>query len=427
MKVLIISHVPLTTRNNMGKTLLSLFSEFENDELCQMYIYPTVPDVDCCSSYYRVTDKDALKNLLFGEPGGEIAPKLIGETSTLFEEPKDEKIYRNRKNKSALRRLLRDVLWKLTKWNNSRLKSWLDREKPDCIFVAPGVAKFLYDFALQISKDRSIPIVSYVCDEYYFVEKTESAIERLRITLLQSKIRQLMHASDRLVVISEELRSAYSKEFGVEAETLMTGAGVPIRSNPKASSMPQDIRYFGNIRCNRFVSLREIGKELDAINQELGTNYRLRIYTAEKDPGILDTFKEINSVEICGFLTGKAFQEAFESSSLLLHAEAFDDKSVDFVQHSVSTKIADSLASGIPLLAYGPKHISSMQHLMRNACAFLATGREELREVILTAFTDTSMGNFLAKNGLEAARKYHDGKKVSLRLKHILQEVSGKE
>ena len=39
MKVLIISHLPVATQNNMGKTFLSLFSAFEREELCQMYIY----------------------------------------------------------------------------------------------------------------------------------------------------------------------------------------------------------------------------------------------------------------------------------------------------------------------------------------------------------------------------------------------------
>ena len=64
MKVLIISHTSLNTHNNMGKTLSTLFSSFDRSELCQLYIYPMMPDVDQCDSYYRVTDKDVLKGLL---------------------------------------------------------------------------------------------------------------------------------------------------------------------------------------------------------------------------------------------------------------------------------------------------------------------------------------------------------------------------
>ena len=61
MKVLIISHNPITDYNNMGKTFLSLFSEFSREELCHFYIYPTIPNVKKCQSCYRVTDKECVK------------------------------------------------------------------------------------------------------------------------------------------------------------------------------------------------------------------------------------------------------------------------------------------------------------------------------------------------------------------------------
>ncbi len=59
MKVLLLSHNPVTTYNNMGKTFLSLFSAFRPEELCQLYLYPAVPDTACCGSYYRFTDREA--------------------------------------------------------------------------------------------------------------------------------------------------------------------------------------------------------------------------------------------------------------------------------------------------------------------------------------------------------------------------------
>ena len=38
MKILIISHPSLNTHNNMGKTMLSLFTSFDKEELCQLVI-----------------------------------------------------------------------------------------------------------------------------------------------------------------------------------------------------------------------------------------------------------------------------------------------------------------------------------------------------------------------------------------------------
>ena len=426
MKVLIISHVPVTTQNNMGKTFLSLFSVFEQQELCQLYIYPAIPDVDRCSSYYRVTDKDVLRSLLLKKPGGELDKRLIRENSGMYEHARDEGFYRSRKNKSALRRILRDLLWCVSRWDNDRLDAWLDREKPDCIFVAPGVAKFLYNIALRISRKRKIPIVSYICDEYYFVREPETALDRLRLRLLQGKIRQLMKASSHLVAISEELRNAYADTFGVAATTLMTGTEMEASRDTSNAKAPGEICYFGNIRCNRFLSLAEIGKTLDEINREKGTDVKLKIYSAEKNNDILNVFSGIRSVELGGFVTGDDFRERFRSAELLLHTEAFDDASADFVKHSMSTKIADSLASGIPLLAYGPEQITSMRYLIRNECALTAVCRQELKQMLLTALLDGEQRKKCAENARMAAERYHNGEENSRRLKKILADAAGK-
>lgn len=425
MKVLIISHNPVSGQSNMGKTFLSLFSRFDSSELCQLYIYPTVPNVQSCGSFFRITDKQVLKSILqLKRPGGEIRPEQIRADQASYEKASDESLYRNRKNKSAARRLLRDAMWSFSRWYSPKLKAWLDREAPDCVFVAPGVAKFIHNFALQISKDRKIPIVTYICDEYYFVKEPDSGLDKLRLKLLKGKIESLMEKTDHLVAISQELKSEYSEEFHVAATQLLTGAAFETAREPKVTENPRVISYFGNIRCNRFVSLGQIGKVLDEINQDQGTDYALHIFTAEKDPEILASLEQYESVHIRGFVTSDAFLQALRSAQLLLHVEAFDEASIDFVKHSVSTKIADSLASGVPFLAYGPECISSMQHLMRHDCAITATSPEKLREMLVTALTDREARYRVAEKGLQVAREYHNSDKNSEKLKAILAEVS---
>lgn len=424
MKVLIISHLPMATQNNMGKTFLSLFSGFKKSELCQLYIYPSFPDVDRCSSYYRVTDKEVLSSVLKGKtPGGEIEKSFISESQGLYEKAEDKSFYRNKKNKSAARRLLRNAIWRLGRWYNKNLENWLEKEKPDCIFVAPGAATFIHDIAMGISKKRNIPIITYICDEYYFVSEPSGILEKTRLCLLKSKIKELMKKSSGLAVICDELKQDYEKEFGITAKTIMTGTSYPISESIKVLENPKTICYFGNIRCNRYVSLGEIGKALDSINEKYKTDYVLKIYTSEKDPEIIGSFGGIKSVELCGFVTGKEFEKAFYASDILLHTEAFDKDSMDFVQHSVSTKIADSLGSGILLFAYGPENISSMQHLIRNNCAMVASSKEELEEMLIKAFSDHDERKKVAEKALETAKIYHDSENSGKMLREFFKET----
>lgn len=424
MKILLITHNPMSSQNNMGKTFLSLFSQFEKQELCQLYIYPSYPNVDACSAYYRMTDKEAMKSFfLRGKIGGPVPAEKICREQGAFERAEDEGLYRSRKNKRPLRRLLRDTLWLGANWRHEKLDAWLREQAPTCIFVAPGVAKFLYNFALYISQRLQIPIVTYVCDEYYFVKEPAWGLDRRRLRLLKEKIDTLMAKSSHLVVICQELKAAYEAHFGLPTSVLMTGA-TREPAEPRLTESPTTISYFGNIRCNRFVSLGQIGRQLDVINREQGTQYTLKIYTAEKDPEILDSLRQYTSIQLCGFVTGEAFDAAMAEAEMLLHVEAFDEASMDFVQHSVSTKIADSLASGIPLLAYGPGSISSMEHLLRHDCALTAVSEAELRSMLETAFRDGAAREKVVRNGLDVAARCHDSKRNSHELRQILLRLS---
>lgn len=424
MKILLITHNPICTGNNMGKTFLSLFSAFRKAELCQLYVHPTIPDVDTCQSCYRITDRQVLKALPFGSPGGEVSEEQIRhqialrEAGTLPSPPK-------RGGAGAGKRLLRDTMWRVSRWYSKDLRAWLDREKPTCIFLAPGYAKFIYDIALKIAGDYELPIVTYICDDYYFVEKPKGWLNRMQLSALQKKTDRLMEKTSRLVAISQEIREAYENRFGVTGEVLMTGANV----SPQIAvgGEIRNICYFGNLSAGRHASLAQIGKALDAFNSAHGMDVALRIYTADDDPERLAVFEGIAAVQLPGFVSGQAYEEAFAAADMLVHTESFDEKDMDLVKHSVSTKIADSLASGVPLLAYGPDSIASMKHLIRNGSAVTATSEEELVSALQTALLQPEKRAAVVEKALQTAAQYHDKEKNSAKLRAIFTEVEGKQ
>ena len=423
MKILIVSHNPMSTYNGMGKTIYTFFSAFEHTELCQFYIFPSYPDVDICQSYYRVTDKDILKSLFsFKIPGGKVPREKIGGEAAVFEVPNDEKIYRNKKNKLPFRIILRDAMWKCAHWYNSRLKRWLKEECPDCIFLAPGGSKFIYDVALKIAKVQKIPIVTYIADEYYFVSPDKGMLGKLQLHSLQKKIRKTLIQSAHVITISREFEDLYHAVFNCKTTTIMTGSDYPLPTNPRVNSPLRRVSYFGNIAYNRYVSLSEIGWALDEINDEQGTSFMLEIYSAENDEQAMRIFEGIRSIRWNGFVSGAKFKEKFLSADILLHVEAFDQRSMDQVKHSVSTKIADSLSSGIPLIAYGPESISSMKHLIRNNCALVATSRSELKAMLETALLQDEERIRVVENALRTAAEYHDKHKNSTKLRMIFAE-----
>lgn len=426
MKVLIISHNPLCTYNGMGKTLASLFSAFRKEELCQLYIYPSYPDLDLCSSYYRITDKDVLRGLVhFEEPGAVVEKAIISPKQTPFESVQDENLYHNARNKTPVRRLARDEIWRLSHWYGKHLRSWLDQEAPDIVFAAPGSACFLYDIAMKIAQDRRIPIVAYLCDEFYFVQPAKQLSGKLQQLLLKRKIEAFLAKTTLLVTISEELKSVYSEYFRVPCQILMTGSTMQMIETDASNHTANHLSYFGNVRSERYRTLRIIGDALDQLGKERGFRYYLDIYSFESDPKILRILTESESIRMHGFLQGREFQETFCAAELLLHVESFDPQMVDKVKHSVSTKIADSLASGIPLLAYGPAGLSSIEHLRRNSCAFVCTETEQLRETLDTAMNDLEARKEVSDRARITAATFHDPAINSKQLYDSLIRIGG--
>lgn len=421
MKVLIISHNCFSTYTNMGKTFCSLFSRFPKEELCQLYIYPSMPDVDVCGSYYRVTDKEVLKALpLLRAPGGALdMDALEFGNSQAFEDPADAAVYKNKSNTTPAVRLLRDTMWKLSRWDSPALRRWVEQEKPTCIFLAPGYAKFIYDIALKLSREYRLPLVTYICDDYYFVKEPGTPLGDLQLSLLRRKTDRLMGNSCHLVAICQEIQDCYQDRFGIPASVIMTGSELEPHPPQPRNGNGVVLSYLGNIRLNRSRSLAAIGRELDRLSGVF-----LDIYTAEQDPDILKEFEGIRSIRLRGYVSGEAFRQVFENSDFLVHAEAFDEDTVDLVKHSVSTKIADCLASGVPLVAYGPGGIASMEHLRRNGCAFTATSPEELGPMLEAALGDPSARDRVLENARRTALKFHDQQANSQRLYELLRQVS---
>ena len=425
MKVLIISHNPISTTNNNGKTMRTLFSSFNEEELCQLYITPTLPDVDVCKSYFRITDKDILKSFIkFKVDGQEVFYSEYNSTiKGQYETENDEKLYRNPKNKLPFRMLLRDVMWSLSKWYNKKLVNWIKEQNPTHIFLVPGPSKFLYNIALKVSKKFNLPIISYICDDYYFVKKPKTLLGQIHQRKLNKKIELLMSKTSKLITICDEINSEYSTYFNVPAVTVMTGNSIKIEDHPKNQREVKTIVYMGNIRCNRYTSLVDIGKILDLINSENKTDVQLKIFTAEKDESILKNFYGISSIKLCGFVSGEEYLKEFRTADIHLHVEAFDDESIDLVKHSISTKIADCLASGTCLFAYGPGQVASISYLKRYNVAHVCTDICKLKDALSNVIFNSNLREKCVINALNIARENHDIIKVGNRVFETISNI----
>ena len=186
------------------------------------------------------------------------------------------------------------------------------------------------------------------------------------------------------MTICPELAARYHESFGAEVTDVMTCPPFAVHpyTEPGRDALHRCLTYMGNLGCGRGQPLLELGQTLDALNRQEGTDFTLEIYTDHKYPELLERLAACPAIRMHGFVTGKAYQAALTAPMPLSMWEAFDEENRDRVRYSVSTKIIESLASGRPLLAYGPEDVASMAYLRRNGCAALASSMQELPAAI---------------------------------------------
>ena len=389
----------------MGKTLMSLFSEFKKEDLMQLYFHPAIPTVDCCDNYYRITDRDAINSILKRGSCGKTVSADIRRGCEIKTEQESGKI----KNKSFFMRRIRDLLWEISAWKSAGLKKWLLEGSPDIAFFASGDAVFSQKIARWVSKFLDIPLVTYVCDEYYFYHK--GLLKRV----LTKNIAKTIKSSERVIAICEDLGKIYFETFGTEYDAVMTGSSFEAGSLEKKKC--EEISYIGNTALNRWKSLIDIADVLDDLNRGNSWNYKL-VYYGSKNCELE------NKIEYGGFLNVEGIAQAMSKSCMLVHVETFDKEYIPRLEYSVSTKIADSLASGSCMLAYGPGKLASMKHLVRNNCCVFAENKADLKRELGKIFLDEQEIAKKEANALETARKFHDSKTNSLKLRKILEELA---
>lgn len=423
MRVLIVSHNAFGKINNMGKTLLSYFSDFQPEEIAQFYIYSEVPaDDSVCRNYYRFTDRDALKSLIPFCSCGRVfrQDEMRSESSgSEVDSGVTGAVYQIGQKRTAGVFVARNTLWKLARWETKQLWNWVDDFAPDVIFFASGDYSFAYDIALAVADHTGKPLVVLCVDDFYLYNRNEkTALGRMTHRRFMKTVRRTMERARELYVITESMKREYEKLFGKPCRVLHTPAEkkeVPVQAQCQIS-------YIGNLALKRHQQLIEMGQALKDLGAP-GCPEMIDVYSGECDPEILKTLTEENGIRFHGMISPEEVLDVMGRSMAVIHTESFDADMIQLVRFSVSTKIAESLMYGPCLIAYGPEGVASMDYLEENGAAYVISSPDELAEGLRKILTDAALRERIVKNARVLAQKNHNAGTNSGNVRVWLEET----
>lgn len=420
-KILIISHNSFSKVFNNGKTLESIFGDFDKENLAQIFFSENEqPDFEYCNDYFKITDTAVLKSILSGfSDCGEIVKTISSKTNN--EEIKDLKtqstIFEFVKSKANYLTLFRDILWSFNSWKSKSLINWIRNYNPDVIFYVGGNYGFSHKIARYISKEFKLPLASYFTDDYLIYPLNKNFFEYLQHQRIKLFYPKTINQSSLCYAIGDLMSREYSNYFKKDFIPIMNSIDIQdyVKCKPNASI---ELSYFGGLHLNRWRMLIKLANLL--------TDVRINVYSIEKpNEDILNLFIE-SKINFKGAIEGESLKKAIQSSDILLHVESNDLYYKSLTKLSISTKIPEYLMSGRFILGFGPEDVASMRIISDNQIGKVISSTlsdNQIKIELENIISDFSLRETIGKKGYDFAIQHYDNKKNSKKFKTQLEKI----
>lgn len=424
-RVLIVGTVPYNKKST-SRAFEAYFCNWEKENLAQIFSNTKKPCKGHCGTLYQITDQRILKKWL--KPSYEAG--VVYSYDELDTEWLDNDLevgnaavnnmYKMGSKRTSLTHWLRGILWRKKLWCTDKLNQWLDAFKPECVFLAFSDDFFINQIALYVAERYNIPIVSCIGDDYYFnTHFSLSPFYHLYKSSYRRLIRKVLAHPGSAIYISNKIRDKYNCEFGLDGETVYLTSTVQRKEFTPINKTNPYITYFGNIGAGRNESLNEIGYALGKINPE----YKLHVYSNEEDPKVYSIFNDNPNVEYGGSVPYSEVQKKMHESDIVVIVEGFKKEHVNLTRYSLSTKAADSLASGAAILTYGFAECGIIQYMQSTHASAVCSDKEDLVDCICNLINDEELQKQYYDQAIVMTQEHHNLKSSSTTFENVVKRA----
>ena len=409
-RVLIVNAQSIYKKNATGITLQSIWSEWDADCLLEIYSDPMVMD----ESNHKFKSYCISPNNVIRLARGRVAQSINSNIKATNTQQRS-----NNKIKSYLRQFAVCELDSLAvKLDESTLEA-IRVFQPQAIYTL-GASVSILRLVNKLSVQLNIPVIMHFMDNWAeHIQWEDNPLLSLYKSSLKKKMLACIKRCKLVVTISSSMAEAYHEKF--QKETLVLMNTVDISRFKGLTSKDTGVIHFvyaGGLHLDRWKALREIALSIQQTNGK----------------GILDIFTSKDNIELyrSGFETlPVAFYEAvpheridevYQKADVLVHTEIESENLKGFFKYSISTKIPEYLATGKPILFYGPRDMKLFEYLLQNQVALTAGTKEELYECVKRLRSEENFTE-MCENAQCLAEKNHCASKNQKELHDAIETV----
>ena len=261
--------------------------------------------------------------------------------------------------------------------------------------------------SLALMRKTRLPAVAWFMDDYYRSRSASRAAGKLWARVA------------RRFVISEAMQERFTQLYGGECEVLNNSVSVPCFNPPKPHGLPLRVAYAGAAHSYYRDTLSLVLYELAGLDGQV----ELDLYTCEELPPALTGTDCLPCRRRPVLPSPKLIERLWEYDVLLL-LSSFRAEHRSIAETSLASKIADYLAAGRCILAFGPPYAENIRYAQRHGCAEVVTASRQLRPALLRLLHDPGHRRDLGARAYEFARERHDQRRNAPRLWRALFQAN---
>ncbi|MEM7145850.1 MAG: glycosyltransferase [Verrucomicrobiota bacterium] len=311
--------------------------------------------------------------------------------------------------------------------------NWAKSREFDVIYSYPlGRHPFYHELAVEISKTLQIPLVIHVMDDWLLrLEKEYQRSGNLRAWQKEesSWLNLFDHASGH-IGISPEMESAYLKRYGrtfIPIANSIDFESWNVRRDSYQAKDPFKIVYVGGLSKEKeFAALKRFRDAVLSL-RESGLSLQWIIHSGISWQDTLNSEFVVDSLVVNGGpISHDTLPEKLNEADLLVLALNFDELSAEYLALSIQNKVPEYMASGTPILAFGPSGNPSIEYAKRERWAMVVDIEDPLtlQSALKTIMNDVDRRREIGMRAREIALKNHQHQDVQRRFINILRSAA---
>jgi glycosyltransferase involved in cell wall biosynthesis len=317
----------------------------------------------------------------------------------------------------------------------AELMRWIEAFQPQLVYSILGSNAFM-TLTADIRRTFALPMVVHLMDDYPSINHRRglfAPIERRRMLRLLAD--NIGAARTRMGICTEmcgAFSARYRQPFAAYQNCVDVTRWRPVvRTDSVVRGRPPRLLYFGSIIRNaQLGSLIDLCRSVARLN---AAGVRVALDIAAPPPGGV-AFGDLLAIDPAIRLIAPT-QDDTEYFAALAGADALvlpvnhDAESVDHIRFSMPTKVPAYLASGTPILVYGPRGVAQVDYAARAGWGLVVSERDEaaLDEGVRRILADADLRETLRRRAQSLAAANHDSVRVRTAFQDALKQAARTE